>query len=126
MPARTTPDLESQVSQSSALVIPPPYMDPAHAQAKKLQSRLSRESISQMKPCEHCGAAPNAQVAHLPREQGWFREGYNFLNVFFSVFVWPAVRPTNHIHQDSRKFIGYVILIAFVIFLLFAACKYLP
>ncbi|ULT87424.1 hypothetical protein L5515_006754 [Caenorhabditis briggsae] len=111
MPARTTPDLESQVSQSSALVIPPPYMDPAHAQAKKLQSRLSRESISQMKPCEHCGAAPNAQVAHLPREQ---------------VFVWPAVRPTNHIHQDSRKFIGYVILIAFVIFLLFAACKYLP
>ncbi|VDM60771.1 unnamed protein product [Angiostrongylus costaricensis] len=40
--------------------------------------------------------------------------------------IWPAPRPPDHIRPDNTKFIGYVILIAVVIFLLFAACKYLP
>ncbi|CCA65608.1 LITAF domain-containing protein [Caenorhabditis elegans] len=93
------------------IVTPPPYMDPANAQAKKKMSRIRKESVSNMKPCQHCGAPPQAQAANLPHEQ---------------VLIWPAARPTNHIHQDSRQFIGYVLIIAIVIFLLFAACKYLP
>ncbi|CAB3397960.1 unnamed protein product [Caenorhabditis bovis] len=90
---------------------PPPYMDPANAIAKKKMSRIRKESMSHMKPCEHCGAPPAAQLANQPHEK---------------VLIWPAARPVNHIHQDSRQFICYVFIIAFVIFLLFAACKYLP
>ncbi|CCD62591.2 LITAF domain-containing protein [Caenorhabditis elegans] len=97
--------------ESAAMVIPPPYMDPAHGQAKKNLMRIRQESYSQLKPCAHCGAAPRAQTTNLPSE---------------SVFVWPAQRPTNYIRQDSCQFIGYVLVIAVVILLLFAACKYLP
>ncbi|EFP08937.1 hypothetical protein GCK72_016584 [Caenorhabditis remanei] len=98
-------------SPSTAIVMPPPYMDPANSQMKKEFRRVRQESIRQMKVCEHCGASPNAQLRNLPAEQ---------------VFVWPAARPDNSIRQDSRQFIGYVIIIALVIFALFAACKYLP
>uniref|UniRef100_A0A8R1DNH9 Uncharacterized protein n=1 Tax=Caenorhabditis japonica TaxID=281687 RepID=A0A8R1DNH9_CAEJA len=93
------------------IVMPPPYMDPANAAAKKQSQRFRQESIRKLTVCEHCGALPNAQTRNLPTEQ---------------VFVWPAVRPDNSIHQDSRQFIGYVLIIALVIFALFAACKYLP
>ncbi|PIC26819.1 hypothetical protein B9Z55_019279 [Caenorhabditis nigoni] len=105
------PDHHAVDIENVPIVTPPPYMDPANAQAKKKMSRIRKESVSHMKPCEHCGAPPQAQAANMPHEQ---------------VLVWPAVRPINHIHQDSRQFIGYVIVIAIVIFLLFAACKYLP
>uniref|UniRef100_A0A8R1HPY4 Uncharacterized protein n=1 Tax=Caenorhabditis japonica TaxID=281687 RepID=A0A8R1HPY4_CAEJA len=110
MPEHHTIDVESVPINT-----PPPYMDPANAQAKKKMSRIRKESVLHLKPCEHCGAPPQAQVqvqaGNLPHQQ---------------VLVWPAVRPINHIHQDSRQFIGYVLIIAIVIFLLFAACKYLP
>lgn len=52
------------------IVTPPPYMDPANAQAKKKMSRIRKESVSNMKPCQHCGAPPQAQAANLPHEQG--------------------------------------------------------
>ncbi|CCD65468.1 Downstream Of DAF-16 (regulated by DAF-16) [Caenorhabditis elegans] len=106
MPSQQSIDIES-----APIVTPPPYMDPANAQAKKKWARVRQESCSQMKPCAYCGAAPEAQKAMFPNEP---------------VFMWPAQRPTNYIHQDSKQFIGYVLLIAVVIFLLFAACKYLP
>ncbi|CAO4379544.1 Protein CBG23096 [Caenorhabditis briggsae] len=96
---------------STAIVMPPPYMDPGNSQVKKQNQRFRQESIRKMTVCEHCGALPRAQVRNLPSE---------------SVFVWPAARPDNSIRQDSRQFIGYVIIIALVIFGLFAACKYLP
>ncbi|CAD6185817.1 unnamed protein product [Caenorhabditis auriculariae] len=92
-----------------AVTTPPPYMDPGNVEAKKKMSRIHKESISEGKRCDHCGAVQGSPPA--PHEK---------------VLVWPAVRPVNHIHQDSRQFIGYVLIIAVVIFLLFAACKYLP
>ncbi|CAI5451661.1 unnamed protein product [Caenorhabditis angaria] len=93
------------------ITTPPPYNDPANAVAKKKMSRIRKESLSHLKACDHCGALPEAQLKNAPHEK---------------VLIWPAVRPVNHIHQDSRQFIGYVLVIAIVIFLLFAACKYLP
>uniref|UniRef100_A0A1I7T349 LITAF domain-containing protein n=1 Tax=Caenorhabditis tropicalis TaxID=1561998 RepID=A0A1I7T349_9PELO len=95
----------------TAIVMPPPYMDPANSQARRESQRFRQESIRKMKACEHCGALPHAQSRNLPAEQ---------------VFVWPAARPDNSIRQDSCQFISYVIIIALVIFGLFAACKYLP
>ena len=57
-------------SPSTAIVMPPPYMDPANSQMKKEFRRVRQESIRQMKVCEHCGASPNAQLRNLPAEQG--------------------------------------------------------
>ncbi|PAV55958.1 hypothetical protein WR25_14489 isoform A [Diploscapter pachys] len=89
---------------------PPPYMDPANAQYKKKMSRIHKQSItvdSHSKRCEHCGAYPQLQQPQQVH------------------MIWPPPRPADHIHQDSTKFIGYILLIAVVVFLVFAACKYI-
>ncbi|ETN71399.1 hypothetical protein NECAME_14238 [Necator americanus] len=84
---------------------PPPYMDPTNSIAKKKSMIQHKKSMDHTgKRCEHCGQFAQQQP----------------------VVIWPAPRPHDHIRPDNTKFIGYVILIAVVIFLLFAACKYLP
>ncbi|KAJ1349843.1 hypothetical protein KIN20_005499 [Parelaphostrongylus tenuis] len=86
---------------------PPPYMDPTNSIAKKKISAAHSHQKASLehhgRRCQHCG-----QFSEQP------------------VVIWPAPRPPDHIRPDNTKFIGYVILIAVVIFLLFAACKYLP
>ncbi|WKY02119.1 hypothetical protein Q1695_015828 [Nippostrongylus brasiliensis] len=90
---------------------PPPYMDPTNSIAKKKSMIQHKKSVEHTgKRCEHCG-----QFAQAP--------GSSQAN---PIVIWPAPRPHDHIRPDNTKFIGYVILIAVVIFLLFAACKYLP
>ncbi|KAK6745215.1 hypothetical protein RB195_011749 [Necator americanus] len=91
---------------------PPPYMDPTNSIAKKKSMIQHKKSMDHTgKRCEHCGQFAQQQ----PGEDTCGR-----------VVIWPAPRPHDHIRPDNTKFIGYVILIAVVIFLLFAACKYLP
>ncbi|KHJ84491.1 hypothetical protein OESDEN_15794 [Oesophagostomum dentatum] len=84
---------------------PPPYMDPTNSIAKKKSLIMHKKSVEHTgKRCEHCGQF----AAQQP------------------MVIWPAPRPHDHIRPDNTKFIGYILLIAVVIFLLFAACKYLP
>ncbi|CAI4228943.1 unnamed protein product [Auanema sp. JU1783] len=96
-----------QIDPESYENTPPPYMDPGNSIAKKKSIIAAKKSIAGPAPkkCSHCGFHPElGGEAH----------------------IWPAPRPIDHIRPDHRSFIGYVVLIAVVIFLLFAACKYLP
>ncbi|RCN44860.1 hypothetical protein ANCCAN_09142 [Ancylostoma caninum] len=104
---------------------PPPYMDPTNSIAKKKSMIMHSEKqisadfpLSFNKFQRNPWNTPGSDVSTVA----------NSLNNqhVFSVVIWPAPRPHDHIRPDNTKFIGYILLIAVVIFLLFAACKYLP
>ncbi|VDM66537.1 unnamed protein product [Strongylus vulgaris] len=122
---------------------PPPYMDPTNSIAKKKSivmhtqmcvspnPKILEKSVEHTgKRCEHCGqfAQQQPSMLHIKRTDVLFFFVSFDIIILLShlVVIWPAPRPHDHIRPDNTKFIGYVLLIAVVIFLLFAACKYLP